>query len=220
MVTYIMDHPVYVPRPRLLSTSFHTFVVINWLINYPQADNNRDTGRFRRNPHAPVLVSCDSVFPSRLGVFDIIILPKYTFMFLLQTKLPNIPSSDVSWEWKHGKVLQIIYANFHSWSVHTTHLWCHVISVINEMNTHYTSAIWPCFSNVLILVDGIRPALFFHFMHISCIGQYVYIHNNITSTDQAIKATQFAVNRGCILTRVAAIEGLNVTQARMPWYCH
>ena len=34
MVTYIMDHPVYVPHPRLLSTSFHTFIVINtdWLI--------------------------------------------------------------------------------------------------------------------------------------------------------------------------------------------
>ena len=94
---------------------------------------------------------------------------------------------------------------FHSWSVlnvHTTHLWCHVISVINEMNTHYTSAIRPCFSIVLILVG-----LFFHFMYISCIGQYVYIHNSITSTDQAIKAKQFAVNRGCILTRVAAIKG-------------
>ena len=44
MVTYIMEHPVYVPHLRLLSASFHTFVVINWLINYPQADNNRDMG--------------------------------------------------------------------------------------------------------------------------------------------------------------------------------
>ena len=81
MVTYIMDHPVYVPHPRLLSA----FVVINRLINYPQAANNRDTGRFRRNPHAPVLVSCDSVFPSRLGVFDIFCSNNNTFMFLLQT---------------------------------------------------------------------------------------------------------------------------------------
>ena len=28
-----MDHPVYVPHPRLLSASFHTFVQQLWLID-------------------------------------------------------------------------------------------------------------------------------------------------------------------------------------------
>ena len=168
--------------------------MINWLINYPQADNSRDTARFRRNPHAPVLVSCDSVFPARLGVFDIY---KYTFMFLLQTKIPNMPSSDVSWEWKHGRVLQIIYAK----------LVAPLSFMIRSYRTHNPSVVsrdisyqWNEYTlhkrDLTLFLERFDFSQSFLSLNVHFLHRPVCMH--ITSTDQAIKATQFAVNRGCI----------------------
>ena len=63
------------------------------------------------------------------------------------------------------------------------------------------AAIWPGFLNVLILVGGQRPAIFFNSMHISYFGQYVHIHDNIT-----LSIKGHAV-RGSIEDWEAAIEG-------------
>ena len=113
-------------------------------------------------------------------------------MFLLQTKIPNMPSSDVSWEWKHGRVLQIIiYAK----------LVAPLSFMIRSYRTQNPSVVsrdisyqWNEYTlhkrDLTLFLERFDFSQSFLSFHVHFLHRPVCIH--ITSTDQAIKATQFA----------------------------